>query len=70
MCSNKTTTVREALRFSAMLRQPKSVSKEEKFAFVEDVIKMLGMTDFAEAVVGRPGEGLHGQQRKLLTIGS
>ncbi|KAF4631295.1 hypothetical protein G7Y89_g6838 [Cudoniella acicularis] len=65
----ETTTVREALRFSAILRQPKSVSMEEKHAFVEDVIKMLNMQDFAEAVVGVPGEGLNVEQRKLLTIG-
>lgn len=30
---------------------------------------MLGMGDFAEAVVGTPGEGLNVEQRKLLTIG-
>ena len=65
----ETTTVREALRFSAMLRQPKSVPRKEKFEFVEDVIKMLNMQDFAEAVVGVPGEGLNVEQRKLLTIG-
>lgn len=65
----ETTTVREALRFSAMLRQPKSVSKAEKYAYVEDVIKMLSMEDFSEAVVGNPGEGLNVEQRKLLTIG-
>ncbi|TVY15202.1 ZEB2-regulated ABC transporter 1 [Lachnellula arida] len=65
----ETTTVREALRFSAMLRQPKTVSKKEKHEFVEDVIKMLNMQDFAEAVVGVPGEGLNVEQRKLLTIG-
>ncbi|RDW88005.1 putative ABC1 transport protein [Coleophoma cylindrospora] len=65
----ETTTVREALRFSAMLRQPKTVSKAEKYAFVEDVIKMLNMEDFSEAVVGVPGEGLNVEQRKLLTIG-
>jgi len=65
----ETTTVREALRFSAMLRQPKAVSKEEKYAFVEDVIKMLNMQDFSEAVVGVPGEGLNVEQRKLLTVG-
>lgn len=64
-----TATVRESLRFSAMLRQPKTVSKEEKYAYVEDVIKMLNMEDFAEAVVGVPGEGLNVEQRKLLTIG-
>lgn len=65
----ETTTVREALRFSAMLRQPKSVSREEKYSFVEDVIKMLKMEDFSEAIVGNPGEGLNVEQRKLLTIG-
>ncbi|KAK3676172.1 hypothetical protein LTR78_003922 [Recurvomyces mirabilis] len=65
----ETSTVRESLRFSAMLRQPKTVSKKEKYDYVEDVIKMLGMEDFAEAVVGVPGEGLNVEQRKLLTIG-
>ncbi|ERF75245.1 hypothetical protein EPUS_00037 [Endocarpon pusillum Z07020] len=65
----ETTTVREALRFSATLRQPESVSKAEKYAFVEEVIKMLNMEDFSEAIVGNPGEGLNVEQRKLLTIG-
>lgn len=64
-----TTTVREALRFSAMLRQPGSVSKQEKYEYVEQVIKVLGMEDFAEAVVGSLGEGLNVEQRKLLSIG-
>ncbi|KAK4167512.1 ABC-2 type transporter-domain-containing protein [Cladorrhinum sp. PSN259] len=64
-----TATVRESLRFSAMLRRPKTVSKEEKFKFVEEVIKMLGMEEYANAVVGIPGEGLNVEQRKLLTIG-
>jgi ATP-binding cassette subfamily G (WHITE) protein 2 (PDR) len=64
----ETSTVREALRFSAMLRQPKAVSKKEKYEYVEDVIKMLSMEEFAEAVVGVPGEGLNVEQRKLLTI--
>ena len=58
----ETTTVREALRFSAMLRQPKSVSKREKFDFVEEVIDMLNMREFSEAVVGVPGEGLNVEQ--------
>ncbi|KAL7914249.1 ABC-2 type transporter domain-containing protein [Trichoderma velutinum] len=65
----ETATVRESLRFSAMLRQPKSVPKAEKYAFVEEVIKMLNMEEFANAVVGVPGEGLNVEQRKLLTIG-
>lgn len=52
-----------------MLRQPKSVSKQEKYDYVEEVIKMLNMEDFANAVVGVPGQGLNVEQRKLLTIG-
>lgn len=52
-----------------MLRRPKSVSEKEKFEFVEEVIKMLGMEEYANAVVGVPGEGLNVEQRKLLTIG-
>ncbi|PWY89778.1 ATP-binding cassette transporter [Aspergillus heteromorphus CBS 117.55] len=64
-----TSTVREALRFSALLRQPKSVSKSDKHKHVEEVIEMLNMQDFASAIVGTPGEGLNVEQRKLLTIG-
>ncbi|OCK76220.1 hypothetical protein K432DRAFT_437160 [Lepidopterella palustris CBS 459.81] len=65
----ETTTVREALRFSAMMRQPTTVSKEEKYEYVEEVINILRMQSFGEAVVGIPGEGLNVEQRKLLTIG-
>lgn len=65
----ETATVRESLRFSALLRQPASVSIKEKYDYVEDVIRMLRMEDFAEAIVGVPGEGLNVEQRKLLTIG-
>lgn len=60
-----TMTVREALRFSATLRQPKSVSMKEKYEYVEDVIDMLGMHDFADAIVGIPGEGLNVEQVSL-----
>ena len=64
----ETATVRESLRFSAMLRQPKSVSKQEKYDYVEDVIKMLNMEDFAEAVVGVPGEGMSTMCETVKTI--
>ncbi|KAI1143286.1 ABC-2 type transporter-domain-containing protein [Hypoxylon sp. FL0543] len=65
----ETATVRESLRFSAVLRQPRHVSKADKYAFVEEVITMLNMEDFADAIVGIPGEGLNVEQRKLLSIG-
>ncbi|OJJ07745.1 hypothetical protein ASPVEDRAFT_178581 [Aspergillus versicolor CBS 583.65] len=64
-----TSTVREALEFSAILRQPASVSRKEKVAYVEEVITLLGMGAYADAVVGVPGEGLNVEQRKRLTIG-
>ncbi|PWY81575.1 ATP-binding cassette transporter [Aspergillus sclerotioniger CBS 115572] len=65
----ETSTIREALRFSALLRQPASVSKAEKLQYVEEVIDLLEMRPYAEAVVGIPGEGLNVEQRKRLTIG-
>lgn len=64
-----TSTVREALEFSALLRQPAHISRKEKIEYVEEVIKLLGMEAYADAVVGIPGEGLNVEQRKRLTIG-
>ncbi|KAK9464577.1 ABC-2 type transporter-domain-containing protein [Lipomyces arxii] len=64
-----TSTVREALRFSAVLRQPSSVPHAEKVAYVDEVIRILEMEAYADAVVGVPGEGLNVEQRKRLTIG-
>lgn len=64
-----TTTVREALNFSALLRQPDDVPREEKLAYVDEVIKLLDMEEYADAIVGVLGEGLNVEQRKRLTIG-
>ncbi|EED13444.1 ABC transporter, putative [Talaromyces stipitatus ATCC 10500] len=64
-----TSTVREALEFSALLRQPGHLSRKEKLDYVDEVIRLLGMESYADAVVGVPGEGLNVEQRKRLTIG-
>ncbi|KAL2817106.1 ABC-2 type transporter-domain-containing protein [Aspergillus granulosus] len=64
-----TSTVREALEFSAILRQPAHLSRQEKLDYVDEVIKLLGMEAYADAIVGVPGEGLNVEQRKRLTIG-
>lgn len=53
----ETATVREALQFSAALRQPATVSLEDKYAYVEDTIKLLGMERYADAIIGVPGQG-------------
>lgn len=63
-----TQTVREALQFSALLRQPRETPAEEKLAYVENIIEMLEMQPFAEALVGDVGMGLNVEQRKRLTI--
>ena len=53
-----TSTVREALNFSALLRQPANIHTREKLAYVDEVINILEMEEYADAVVGVPGEGL------------
>lgn len=65
----ETSTVREALEFSALLRQPASTPRNEKLAYVDEVIKLLDMQEYSGAVVGVLGEGLNVEQRKRLTIG-
>jgi ATP-binding cassette subfamily G (WHITE) protein 2 (PDR) len=63
-----TSTVREALQFSALLRQSVEVSKASKLEYVENVIELLGMKQYADAIVGVAGDGLSPEQRKRLTI--
>ncbi|KAF7336855.1 Brefeldin A resistance protein [Mycena venus] len=60
-----TDTVREALLFSAKLRQPASVPLEEKMAYVETCLKMCGLEAVADASVGSLGI----EHRKRTTIG-
>ena len=64
-----TATVREALRFSAKLRQPREVPLTEKYEYCETIIKLLEMQNIAGATIGRLGAGLNQEQRKRLTIG-
>lgn len=64
-----TATVREALRFSAYLRQPFETSKEEKDNYVEEIIQLLEMEDLADAMIGFPEFGLGVEARKRVTIG-
>lgn len=64
-----TSTIREALRFSALLRQPKEVPIEEKYAYCETIIDLLEMKSIAGATIGTIGEGLNQEQRKRVTIG-
>ena len=51
-------TVREALQFSALMRQSVERSRKEKLEYVEHVIELLDMSAYADAVIGIPGQGL------------
>jgi ABC-type multidrug transport system ATPase subunit len=80
-----TSTVREALIFSAFLRQPSSVSEGEKLAYVDHIINLLELYDIRDALIGSkllmdqkagkvltctvPGAGLSIEQRKRVTLG-
>ncbi|ORX81260.1 hypothetical protein K493DRAFT_320718 [Basidiobolus meristosporus CBS 931.73] len=68
---NPAVTVREALQFSATLRQPPEVPQSEKYAYVEEIIHLLEMGPIADALIGdvESGVGISVEQRKLLTIG-
>jgi len=60
-----TATVKEALEFSAILRQPKSVPKADKLAFVKQIIKLLELESLQDAIIGP----LNVEEKKRVTIG-
>ncbi|OCK97384.1 uncharacterized protein K441DRAFT_606404 [Cenococcum geophilum 1.58] len=64
-----TATVREALEFSALLRQPKHFSKREKLAHVDTVLELLDLNKVADALIGDVDGGLGVEQMKRVTIG-
>ena len=60
-----TATIREALEFSAILRQDRNTPKAEKLAYVDTVIDLLELNEIQDAVI----MSLNVEQRKRLTIG-
>lgn len=62
---DETATIREALEFSAILRQERHISREEKMAYVEKVIDLLELGDLEDAIIS----SLEVEQRKRVTIG-
>ncbi|GAA6020195.1 hypothetical protein JCM10207_004364 [Rhodosporidiobolus poonsookiae] len=61
-------SVREALEFSALLRQDASVPDKDKLAYVDHVLDLLDLTHLQDAIIGTSGAGLTSEQRKRLTI--
>ncbi|KAJ2834477.1 ATP-binding cassette transporter snq2 [Coemansia furcata] len=68
---NPHATVREGLRFSAALRREGNVSDRERNTYVEYVIRLLGLSDISDCMVGDPesSQGISLEERKRLTIG-
>ncbi len=62
---DETATIREALEFSAILRQDRNVPKQEKLDYVNNIIELLELHDIEDAIIGSLGV----EQRKRLTIG-
>lgn len=62
-------TVHEALAFSALLRQPRHVPRDEKLKYVDTIIDLLELHDIKDTLIGRVGAGLSVEQRKRVTIG-
>ncbi|KAK7401844.1 hypothetical protein VNO78_13657 [Psophocarpus tetragonolobus] len=63
-------TVTETLVFTALLRLPNSVTKEEKVQKAKAVIDQLGLTKCKDSIVGSPYlRGVSGGERKRVSIG-
>jgi ATP-binding cassette subfamily G (WHITE) protein 2 (SNQ2) len=60
-----TATIREALEFSAILRQDKEIPRQEKLDYVDKIIDLLELHDIQDALVSSLGV----EQKKRLTIG-
>lgn len=60
-----TQTVREAIDFSALLRQDASIPRSEKLAYVDTIMDLLELNDLKDAIIMSLGV----EQRKRLTIG-
>ncbi|KAF6818820.1 ABC transporter [Colletotrichum plurivorum] len=62
-------TVRETLRFSAGLRLPSHMSKDEKYRRAEDVLLKMGLKDCADNLVGNElVKGISGGEKRRVTI--
>ncbi|KAJ4344485.1 ATP-binding cassette transporter snq2 [Didymosphaeria variabile] len=60
-----TATIREALEFSAILRQDRNISKKEKLEYVDKILDLLELQQSQDALVSSLGV----EQKKRLTIG-
>lgn len=62
---DETATIREALEFSALLRQNRDIPRADKLAYVDEIVKLLELEHFQDAVV----RSLNVDLKKRLTLG-
>ncbi|WCJ32149.1 ABC-2 type transporter family protein [Euphorbia peplus] len=63
-------TVSETLVYTALLRLPNTLSKDEKIALTESVIAQLGLLRCKDSIIGGPfRRGVSGGERKRVSIG-
>jgi ABC-type multidrug transport system ATPase subunit/ABC-type multidrug transport system permease subunit len=62
---DETATIREALEFSALLRQSRDTPRQEKLEYVDKIIHLLELDDIQDAIIMSLGV----EQKKRLTIG-
>ena len=60
-----TSTIREAIEFSAILRQERHIPRNEKIAYVDEIIDLLELRELQDALISSLGV----EQRKRVTIG-
>jgi ABC-type multidrug transport system ATPase subunit len=62
-------TVRETLRYAAILRLPDRMPRSQKIARAETVLRMLGLKDCADLPVGGPlVKGISGGEKRRLSL--
>ncbi|KAL5091533.1 hypothetical protein Trisim1_003135 [Trichoderma cf. simile WF8] len=62
-------TVRETLRFSAALRLPSFMSREEKYRRAEEILMKMGLKDCADNLIGNDlVKGISGGEKRRVSI--
>ena len=65
-----TATPREAIKFSAKLRLPRSTTDEEINVLADRILSALGLMDCADTYIGGPLlKGISGGERKRTSVG-
>ncbi|KAI8892788.1 P-loop containing nucleoside triphosphate hydrolase protein [Globomyces pollinis-pini] len=63
-------TVRETLQYTAELKLPSSMTRDEKFKMVESVILELGLKDCADTLIGNNWrKGISGGEKRRVSVG-